>query len=388
MAHKGGKPQVLLLRSYSKANVAAIIAGGLRHCDAVDYWQYPPWPSDRIAKLKKLPHTQEAWENLHVNLINSVEELSERLSERYFDLILLTDYDAHLCEHHTLKFFPRLKAQLRIVRYALTKGWQYATAYDRYARAIPFSFKELKRFAPLTAIDLSDPFFLTQKDQKILQASSLYFKRELPFDRFFLYYQNRPAPWSLRRKELLPVLDKVYGIPLGIEDTKYRQLKEQRVATQEIDVLFAGEITNTLRRTGLNLLQTWAAESSWNIVTKSSLSFQDYCDTIARSKITISIAGGGWDCFRHYEAPALGSLPLLNRPTIDAVWWHSMPKEIFFENTFENFRERIERLLEDDALRQRCFNILEHQIEEHMLHSKIIEYIIQTSLDSVSRHRL
>ena len=27
--------------------------------------------------------------------------------------------------------------------------------------------------------------------------------------------------------------------------------------------------------------------------------------------------GLGWDCFRHYEAPACGSVPLINQPSID-----------------------------------------------------------------------
>ena len=27
--------------------------------------------------------------------------------------------------------------------------------------------------------------------------------------------------------------------------------------------------------------------------------------------------GFGWDCFRHYEVPACGSVPLINQPTIE-----------------------------------------------------------------------
>mgnify|MGYP003597527889 CR=1 FL=1 len=106
---------------------------------------------------------------------------------------------------------------------------------------------------------------------------------------------------------------------------------------------------------------------------------------IARSKITISIAGGGWDCFRHYEAVALGSVPLINKPTVDAVWWHAMPEAIFFENTFSNFIARIEQLLNDAQLRQMCLATLEQQIEKHALHSKIVEYIVNTSLEKLSR---
>jgi hypothetical protein len=238
---------------------------------------------------------------------------------------------------------------------------------------------------PVISIDWTDSPFLTTNNQAILQESTLYFKRELPYDRLLLYYYDRPTPWSVRRKELLPVLENVRNIPLGIEDTKYTDLKmRRRVAEKDIDIFFAGTITNTQRHKGLEILSDFALRTSWNVIIKESLPFDEYCEMIARSKITISIAGGGWDCFRHYEAVALGSLPVMNRPTIDAVWWHPMPEEIFFENNFANFTTRLEQLLADDRLRQTCFETLETRVEGHMLHSKIIEYIIKTSLEKLS----
>lgn len=382
--HESRKLHLLFLRSFGKAPFSANIARALTLFPRIEFSQYPSWPLDRQGKIEKLYDSVGAWKSLQFNLIEKADELTDMLSNRYFDLILIVDDDAQLFHYHGLSSFQKVKSWLSLVRIFRFRGMTGTMAHFKYLRALPFSLAELNSFAPVIVVDLTDSPLLTPKDQRVLRDCSLYFKREVPFDRLFLYYQDRPAPWTTRRKELLPILEKVQNIPLGIEDAKYAALKQQRVTVQDIDVLFVGEITNTLRKTGMEHLQELASNSQWNIVITRGLPFDEYCRMIARSKITVSIAGGGWDCFRHYEAVALGSLPLMNKPTIDAVWWHPMPEEIFFENTFVNFRSRIEQLLTNDSLRTSGFEQLEQQVEHRMLHSKIIEYIIKTSLEKLS----
>ena len=81
---------------------------------------------------------------------------------------------------------------------------------------------------------------------------------------------------------------------------------------------------------------------------------------------------------------ALGSLPFMDRPGVDATWWQNLPDEMFFENTLAHFRDRLEALLLDDQRRRTYIKQLEKQVEDHMLHSKIVEYIIHTSLENKS----
>ncbi len=374
--------RILFLRSYAKAPFSANIARGIACCSNIECWQYPAWPEDRRHLVEKLYASDDAWSALHHQVIANASELRQQLLVRQFDLIILSDYDAQLFHYHQQRPLHKVKAWLNLLRTLRLRGIGGTRAHLNYLCALPFSLAEINRLSPVIAIDWTDAPMLTTNDQRVLRDCSLYFKRELPFDRLFLYYQDRPVPWTTRRKELLPILEKVRNIPLGIEDAKYAALKQQRAAAQDIDVLFIGEITNTLRQTGMEQLQAFASTDRWNIVIQQGLPFDEYCRMIARSKLTISIAGGGWDCFRHYEAVALGSLPLINKPTIDAVWWHSMPEEVFFENTFSNFIARIEQLLNDAQLRQMCLATLEQQIEKHMLHSKIVEYIIQTALNN------
>ena len=375
--------RVLFLRSYAKAPFSANIARALACCPTIECWQYPAWPEDRRHLVQKLYAPADAWNALHHQVIASANKLRQHVLGRTFDLILLADYDGQLFHYQAQSPLRKAKLWLSVLRMLPARGLAGTRAHLNYLRALPLSLAEINRLAPVIAIDWTDSPMLTPNDQRVLRDCSLYFKRELPFDRLFLYYQDRPTPWTTRRKELLPLLEKVHHIPLGIEDSKYAALKSQRTAAQDIDVLFLGEITNTLRKTGMEQLQAFASRSQWKIVIKQGVPFDEYCRMIARSKITISIAGGGWDCFRHYEAVALGSVPLINKPTVDAVWWHSMPEAIFFENTFSNFLARIEHLLNDDQGRATCLATLEQQIEKHMLHSKIVEYIIQTALKNV-----
>jgi len=212
---------------------------------------------------------------------------------------------------------------------------------------------------------------LSIRNRMILEHSFLYFKRELPFDRFYLYSNNRPSPWKKFKNSILPTLNKIHGIPLGIDEDKYYDLKRNRRYQKDIDLFVSGEVSNTLREKANNLIISSNKLKKWNIVLKKSVPFKEYCELTARSKVTLSIAGSRWECFRHYEAVALG---------FDAVGWHEMPEEIFFENTFNNFENRLEELLSNNELREDCFKILEEKIENCMFHSHIIKNIVETTM--------
>jgi hypothetical protein len=370
--------KVLFLRSNKRPAFAAAIVGGIICSSKMKVWQYPSFSTEKRSKLEKLPYPDKTWEDLQVNIIDNSTDLIRKINDRFFDLTIVCDEDGQLfsCQQHEKgvgKFYERFRNWL-------------VTVLDKTNVRLPllqtinFSMQEIAAIMPVAAIDRSDAPFLTSASQNLLKNSSAYFKRELPFDRFFLFYHQRPSPWKERRKELLSVTEKVYGIPLGIEDSAYIALKEKRLTDQPIDVLFVCSITNTMRKKGLERLQEWAKTRSFNVVIHNSLPYEEYCRMTAKSKVTISIAGGGWDCFRHYEAAALGSIPLMNKPTIDAVWWHSMPKAIFFENTFEDFENRMDILLRDEKLRRESLSLLQCHLEEHFLHSKIAEHVVLTTL--------
>jgi len=378
--------RVLFLRSHSKICSFSFIANGLCNSKKIKFAQYPPFPSHYRSKLQKLPHREKAWSDLNTNLITSYRELSEKLFNGYFDLVLLADHNAQLTDYHQMSWFQKLRTWTGVFR---TYRENMRTQY-KYLSSFPLSIAEICRAAPVIVVDLIDPPYLRPTDIDILKDCLLYFKREIPYNRFVLYhalFQFNYLRGAQKDETLSALLHKVHGIPLGIPDDKFYELTTLRVDKQDIDVFWGGRISNTMRTTAMRLLNELSERKTWNIVVaKESLPFQEYCQTIARSKVSVSVEGGGWDCDRHYEAVALGSLPLINKPTVDAVWWHTMPEEIYFENNFSNFASRIEQLLNVETLRQECLLKMERVIKEHMLWSKIVEYITEKAVETVAPH--
>ncbi|GAK49464.1 hypothetical protein U14_00686 [Candidatus Moduliflexus flocculans] len=373
--------KVLFIRSHNKVFGSAIIAGGLRMMPHVDFAQYPLWPSHYRATLKKLDDPELAWEDLQVNALHNPQMLAAQLRDSFYDVILLADHNARLFQQHHAGVMTTLKIWRNLFRNIRSNGMKNAWRDYQYLTSIHWTIAELCRFAPVAVIDFIDPPYLTSGDIDLLEYCQLYFKREIPYDRFILYHQNHQRTKSFSAEKKITLLNKVHGIPLGIRDQKFQTLQKLRTTPQDIDIFWCGKISNTLRITAVKYLQELSLQKSWKIVIlEKQLTFDEYCRLIARSKITISIAGAGWDCFRHYEAVALGSLPLINRPTVDSVWWHNLPEEIFFENHFLNFAVRLETLLADDALRHHLLNRVETMIQTNALWSKIVEYILDTSL--------
>ena len=374
------KPKILFLRSSSQVTFAAFIAGGL-HYAQFDFMQYPPLPDNRLDKMNKLYAPAKSRKHLQRNVIAIKKELKIKIEQGFFDLILLLDYDSSLFRYTQMSWLKKLRILAGQSKSFFRKNLSEIRKEFIYIQGVPFMPSALADRTALSIIDLDDWICLPPSGQRLLQACSSYYKRELPYNRFFLYYQQRPVPWRLWREKLAPIYAKVHNIPLGIEDEKYSDLKKLRKNEQDIDIFYCGQLTSTIRITALKHLKELAATTSWNIVIADDLPFSEYCAAVARSKITISISGGGWDCFRHYEAIALGSIPLMDAPTVDAFWWNKAPAELFFTSTFKNFRIKIDNLLSDSNLRNKCFVKLENIIESNMLHSEIVKYIIYSSID-------
>lgn len=360
-------PRILFLRSQRKICSFSLIANGLCNARNIEFLQYPPFPPESRSLLQKLSYRDIAWDNFNTNLLPDRDELCEKLRSGYFNLVLLADHDVSLFASHQRGWRKRVKTLAELAR-------------GRRSLAFPLSLRELCQLVPVIVVDLTDPPYIRPADVAMLEHCQSYFKREIPYNRFVLYHALLQFDsFSRARKDerLQALLPKVQSIPLGIPDDKFHTLTPFRTTTQDIDVFWAGSLSNTMRATAIRFLEEFTARTSRNVViAQQPLSFQEYCETVARSKVTVSVEGGGWDCDRHYEAVALGSVPLMNTPTVDAAWWHSMPEEVFFDNSFSNFTARLEHLLLNDKVRQKCFQELDRRIREQMLWSKIIEYMI------------
>lgn len=370
---------VLFLRSLSQPVIAAYIAMGLDLAEGIKFKQYPPLGSIKLEKLENIYQSDYARSIFQENVLRR-EEVIDKITSEYFDLILLCDPSEELFKFNQLNIWSKTRNFLGQLKKIFKES--HANIYKdiQYMRGSPFRIKQMNTTIPVVAIDLGDWSCLTKSSQRILKDVSFYFKRELPYNRYQLYIPERPYPWSYWKCNLIHQVEKIYNIPLGLEDKKYYDLKNMRYKYKDIDVYYCCNNSSTLRIKIEAFLKRISCDKKWNIVIDKPLPFEEYCQKMARSKITVSVSGGGWDCYRHYESVALGSLPIMDRPEVDMIWWQPFADNIFFEKTLVNLIEKIEKLLKDDESRNICFEKLEKYIENHMLHSKIIEFIIGYSL--------
>jgi hypothetical protein len=84
------------------------------------------------------------------------------------------------------------------------------------------------------------------------------------------------------------------------------------------DVFFAGQVTlnSTVREAGMRQLETLAARGYRIDIARERLPYREFLARCARSWLTWSPEGYGWDCRRHYEAALCRSVPLMSRATI------------------------------------------------------------------------
>ena len=108
-----------------------------------------------------------------------------------------------------------------------------------------------------------------------------------------------------------------YGAPL-ISYGVLPILNEPSTAGKKVDIFFSGSIyaNSTLRVAGLSELHALAKEGYIIDVRTDRMTPADYFQRMAAAWLAWSPGGLGWDCGRHYAAPVVGTVPLMNTPTI------------------------------------------------------------------------
>ena len=107
----------------------------------------------------------------------------------------------------------------------------------------------------------------------------------------------------------------------------------------------------------------------------------DFYKNLSRSRVCISLEGAGWDCYRHYESIALGTIPLINEPTMDAAYWQKMPEEIFFKNDLSNLETRLIQILKEKTIQERLIQKLDEELQTRFLWSKMADSILNLAMN-------
>lgn len=208
--------------------------------------------------------------------------------------------------------------------------WIIRTLFDRkmmqrtrsFPRAIGPQLLRRRIAAPIVALDHEDIPVINRSNFFLLDRCLVYFKRELPPDRWRLFlktgHANLPTPRFRRNDGYRTWLGKLQPISLGLPLGTPEPFPVGCV-DKTTDIFFAGrtDASSSVRQRGLAELMALRDRGVVVDIAEAPLPRAEFYRRCAQARLTWSPEGLGWDCFRHYEAAACGSVPLMNQPTIE-----------------------------------------------------------------------
>jgi hypothetical protein len=175
---------------------------------------------------------------------------------------------------------------------------------------------------PIVMLDMEDAPVIQPNNLPLLDRAVLCFKRELPADRARAFLRARapalPTPSERGSAPLSTRMAKLRPISIGIT-TKVMAAAPEQPAQKTVDIFFAGHIagSSTVRNAGLHALNALSARGVRVDNTTDRLALGDYLRRAAAAHLVWSPEGLGQDCFRHYEAAACWSVPVISAPGIE-----------------------------------------------------------------------
>lgn len=254
---------------------------------------------------------------------------------------------------------------------------------SRFGPALGPHLLRLPVTAPIAVIDTGDFPYINRTDLFLLERCKFYFKRELPPDhwRLFTKTAHRELPTRrFRQGRLRRHIDKLRPISLGVPGTA-TDLPDGLEKTT--DIFYAGSVegTSTVRRTGMREIVALRERGVRVDIPEGRLPPPDFYRRCAQAWIVWSPEGLGWDCFRHYEALACGSVPLINTPTIERhkPLIHGV-HALYYDPEPGFLTAAIEAALADkDRLRAIARDGKAHVLAHHTL-TAIARYVVETTL--------
>jgi hypothetical protein len=246
----------------------------------------------------------------HLVTVATLRELSERLADPSFDLVVV----------HALPFAPwspRALGRLLFRRSVLHGSLPLA-------RALAPQLLRGRVAAPVAVLDFDDPAVIDRANAFLLDRATVWFKRELPPDNWQAFtgtlHWRVPTARFRRVARNRRRLDKLAPLSLGVPLQVFGRAVPSPIPEREktADVFFAGRVkdSSTVRERGLDELLALRSEGIVVDIPDAPLPLDAYLDRLARARLVWTPEGYGWQCFRLYEAALCGSVPLANRPTI------------------------------------------------------------------------
>jgi hypothetical protein len=214
--------------------------------------------------------------------------------------------------------FPHFNPRKNILRNCTKLIWKVLCHPNLITgRLFPF----LKLSVPMIGMDMSDSTVIDNSRFRTLAKCVCFFKRELPQNQSNAFlYTTAKTENSCNVTNIgffQNSIKKLRPISLGIDNAIAAEYAAFSNAAKKTDVFFAGKLANRLnRQSGLKQLERLKAEGYSIDIAPEALPLDEFLRRCAQAHIVWSPEGNGWDCFRHYEAAVVGSVPLMQSPTI------------------------------------------------------------------------
>lgn len=173
-------------------------------------------------------------------------------------------------------------------------------------------------------------------------------KELLDYEKVRLYYKR-----EIQKGLSVGKREKIMPMRFGINVGRYSEIVGDDDVDESYDICFIMNTFNhSLRREVKNRLESLMGKYSIFIHDSGvdgKIELKEYVSIVKSSRLTLSVSGIGWDCLRHYEIPAIGSVLFVNEPTINIGDFFEDGKEcIMFLNDLSDFDSKIEYYLSGD----------------------------------------
>jgi hypothetical protein len=204
------------------------------------------------------------------------------------------------------------------------------------------------RHTRLAVIDQTDHLTIHARDRGLARRCDLYFKRELAENLWSSLEGILPrganlgaARAALRMQKLRA---KLRPFALGIDESEI--LEPIPSAAKKYDLFYCGTPDQLPLRERIPALLAAVKANGWRILAPDQrIPLSEFRESIRASRFCLSPGGVGWDCYRHYEVAACGSIPLMNFRTVVAIDPFEHGHECFYFDPQADFLQQVESWL-------------------------------------------
>jgi glycosyltransferase involved in cell wall biosynthesis len=207
-----------------------------------------------------------------------------------------------------------------MIRFILLSFFNKSKYFDNL---IATKFFKTKLSIPFVILDFEDENYTHLDHYPLINIADIVFKRELPVNRLDLVRNSKQKLIyeliSKRYGDVIELIKKFRPLPLGLPLKNFGKFFPIEKTQKKVDIFFSGSIENNfwIRNNGYEELAKLSNRGIIIDFPSERLPPEEFYKRCARAWLVWSPVGYGWDCFRHYEASACGSVPLISYPTIE-----------------------------------------------------------------------